>query len=146
MNKAFVRERQEEGDRCPACGSVGRPVFQATLEAHLPAEECARFQGTACFCPHPTCPVAYFDPLERTVNVNRLRQAVYPKDPAAPICPCFGLTCQDIDADVREGSLARLQAHRRQAESSSARCATRAPDGRSCIPAVQRYFMRARGS
>ena len=29
---------------------------------------------------------------------------VYPKDPDAPICACFGLTRLDIEADVREGT------------------------------------------
>ncbi|MEX0703848.1 MAG: hypothetical protein WD069_17245 [Planctomycetales bacterium] len=145
MNKAFVREPEDHGDRCPRCGSAGREVFEATLAAHLPPEQRARIGDAACFCPHPTCEVAYFDRFERTVEVGGLLRPVYPKDPQAPICPCFGLTCDDIEADAREGSVARLKEHRQQAASPEARCATAAPDGQSCIPAVQRHYFKARG-
>jgi len=145
MNKAFTQERDDPGDRCPACGTIGTPVYQATLEAHVPLEVCARFAGSAFFCPHPTCEVAYFDALEQTVPVSRLRQPLYPKDPAAPICPCFGLTCQEIEADVREGVVTRVRAHLDRARSNRGQCETTTADGQSCVAAVQRYFMRLSG-
>ncbi|MEX0715300.1 MAG: hypothetical protein WD066_01870 [Planctomycetaceae bacterium] len=145
MNKAFVREPEDHGDRCPRCGSRGREVFEATLVAQLPPEERARIGEPACFCPHATCEVAYFDRFERTVEVAGLRRPVFPKDPQAPICPCFGLTVEEIEADARDGSVARLKEHRLRAESPEARCATAAPDGRSCIPAVQRHYFKSRG-
>ena len=145
MNKAFTQEREDPGDRCPACGTVGTPVYRATLEAHVSSEVCHRFAGSAYFCPHPTCDVAYFDPLEQRVPVSSLRAPVYPKDPDAPICPCFGLTRHDIEADIREGVVTRVKAHLERAQSDSSQCATKTADGRSCIAAVQRHFMRLRG-
>jgi len=145
VNKAFVKEPEEHGDRCPSCDSVGRQVFQVTLRSHLAEEESARFRDSAYFCPLPTCEVAYFDKLERTVSTDCLQRPVYPKDPSAAICPCFGLTCDDIEADVAEGGVTRLKAHRQQADSPEASCAKLSPDGQSCIGVVQRYFMRARG-
>lgn len=146
MNKAFVREVEDDGDRCPRCGSAGHEVFAATLAAHLPEQERARIGEPSYFCPHPTCSVAYFDRFERTVAVSGLLRPVYPKDPQAPICPCFGLTCDDIEADAREGSVARLRQHRQRAESPEAHCGAAAPDGRSCLPAVQRHYFRSRGA
>ena len=145
MNKAFVREIEDPGDRCPSCGSIGTTVYQATLRAHLPTGACGQIADSAFFCPHPTCDVAYFDQFQRTTSVANLRTAVYPKDPDAPICPCFGLMCEDIEADVKEGVVTRVKAHLKRAKSEEASCNTKTADGRSCIAAVQRYFMRLRG-
>ena len=36
-----------------------------------------------------------------------LNKPVYPKNPDAPICACFGLTRQDIEQDVSEGVVTR---------------------------------------
>jgi hypothetical protein len=145
MNKAFVKEAEDPGDRCPSCGAIGTSVGQPTLQAHLSAVDCDRFTDSAFFCPYPTCDVAYFDKFERFVSTASLSTPLYPKDPDAPICPCFGLRCEDIEADVSEGVVTRMKAHRKQAESPKACCASKTADGRSCIPAVQRYFMRLRG-
>lgn len=144
MNKAFVKEPEDPGDRCPACGGLGRTAQQATLRAHLPDDARARLAETACFCPEPTCEVAYFDQFEQFVTVDRLATPLYPKDPDAPICPCFGLRCQDIDADLDDGGVTRIKAHLQQAQSDQADCATKTGDGRSCIPAVQKYYMQRR--
>ena len=145
MNKAFVKEAEDPGDRCPSCGSAGQRVFRATLESHLPPELRGEFTESAFFCPQPTCPVAYFDPFERSIPADRLLQPVYPKDPAAPLCACFGLTEEDIEADVREGAVTRVKAHLQRAQSDAARCGTLAANGQSCIPAVQKCYMQLRG-
>jgi hypothetical protein len=144
MNKAFVKEQEDAGNRCPKCGSPGQIVYEATLAAHVPAELRADFSNTAYFCPHETCTVAYFDQLERVIPAEGLTHAVYPKDPDAPICPCFGLTCDEIEADARAGDVERIREHLRRAQSDEARCATLAPDGQSCIARVQKHYMQSR--
>jgi hypothetical protein len=90
--------------------------------------------------------VAYFDAFERRVEVGELACPVYPKDPQAPICGCFGFTCADIDEDVREGVATRTRAHVDRAQSAAAKCAQSAANGQSCIASVQRYFMKRRGT
>lgn len=145
MNKAFVKELEDPGDRCPSCGAIGTSVYQTTMRAHLPAEECDRLADPAYFCAYPTCCVVYFDQFERSVEAGRLRAPLYPKDPDAPICPCFGLTCEDIEADVAEGVVTRVRAHLERTKSDETHCATKTADGRSCVAAVQRHFMRLRG-
>jgi len=145
MNKAFVKETDDPGDRCPLCGSKGQGVFEATLKAFLSAEACDELSESAYFCPHATCEVAYFDRFERTVAAGCLSRPAYPKDPEAPICPCFGLTCEDIEADVDEGVVTRVRAHLERAQSDEAHCTTKAPSGQSCVAAVQQCFMRLRG-
>jgi hypothetical protein len=75
-----------------------------------------------------------------------LRQAVYPKDPAAPVCTCFGLTRADIEQDVREGVVTRTKAVLEKAKSAEARCAETAANGHSCVAYVQKYYMQCRGS
>ncbi len=145
MNKAFVKEAEDYGDRCPACGTGGRTVYHATLAAHLPDALQTQFADSAFFCPHPTCPVAYFDRFERTIAADSLLRPVYPKDPAAPICPCFGLTADDIETAARSGDVVRIREHLQRAGSDEAHCGTAAADGQSCLAAVQRHFMRFHG-
>lgn len=144
MNKAFTKEVENHGDHCPACGSIGIEVRQATLAAHLSSGHLNELTRTAFFCPLPTCQVAYFDRFERSVAAAELVHSVYPKDPTAPICPCFGLTCEDIDADIEAGEVTRVKRHLAQTEAEETHCTTKSPTGESCVAAVQRYYMRKR--
>ena len=146
MNKAFVREPEATHDYCPRCGARGLAVGEETLQAFLGPEARGQLAQSASFCPTPTCEVAYFDVLERFVLVSALRTPVYPKDPGAPICPCFGLTCDVIDQDVAEGVVQRTRAAVERAKSPEAECAVKSPTGRSCQAAVQAYYMKRRGS
>jgi hypothetical protein len=144
MNKAFVREPDTAEYRCPRCGSLGSPVGRETLEAYLVPEALPRLAESGFFCGEPTCDVAYFDQFARVVACDALCRPAYPKDPQAPICACFGFTRDEIDQDVREGAVTRCRALVARANSPEARCAIMAADGRSCVPEVQRYFMRFR--
>ncbi len=144
MNKAFVRDAEPTVERCPRCGSIGQPVGSATLDAFIRPEDRSQLGESANFCPSETCPVAYFDAFERLVTHNQLAKPSYPKDPAAPICGCFGLTEEDVEEDVREGVATRTRALLERAKSSEARCSQMAANGQSCVPAVQRYFMKCR--
>ncbi len=146
MNKAFVREPDQTADYCPRCGAKGEPVGTKTLAAHLSAQQRGRLADTANFCPSPPCPVAYFDGFERMILAADLQRPVYPKDPAAPICACFGLTRADIDEDVREGVVTRTKAALEKAASPAARCWETAANGHSCVAYVQKYYMQCRGS
>jgi hypothetical protein len=144
MNKAFVREPDGTADYCPRCGSKGEPVGTITLRHHLRGGLVQKVGDPANFCPSPQCPVAYFDGFERVVLASDLPAPVYPKDPAAPICACFGLTKDDIEQDVREGVVTRTRAVLDKAKSPAARCAEAAANGRSCAAYVQKYYMQCR--
>jgi hypothetical protein len=144
MNKAFVKEQDSTEGRCPKCGSPGTPVFQETLRAHLPREALENLTDSAFFCAQPRCPVVYFDLFDRVVEESAVKTSVYPKDPAAPLCPCFGLTCDDVDLDIREGVVTRTRACVERAKSPEARCGTASPSGQSCVAEVQRYYMKRR--
>lgn len=143
MNKAFVREPDDTGERyCPKCQSLGEAVGRTTLAAHLPAEALAQISEAAYFCPFPACPVAYFDEYERAIDVGRLLAPVYPKDSEAPLCACFGLTRDDVEEDLRDGSVLRVRAAVEKSKSAQAQCLTKAANGRSCAPEVQRYYFK----
>lgn len=145
MNKAFVREPDETaGRRCPLCDSPGLPVGAETLAAQLGDEARTAIAESAYFCAYARCEAAYFDAFERVVKVDRLKQAIYPKDPTAPLCPCFGLTAEDVEQDVREGVVTRVRDLVAKAKSPEARCKEMSPTGQSCIAEVQRYYMRFR--
>jgi CopZ-like zinc binding protein len=146
MNKAFVREPDDTGVlHCPACGSLGVAVHRETWQLHVTEEAAGGLAETAFFCPYTKCDVVYFDMFERRATTDALRHGVYPKDPTAPICGCFGLTCEDIQADIREGVVTRVRELLAKAKSPEARCRTMAADGQSCVPEVQRYYMKHRG-
>lgn len=146
MNKAFVKEPEDTGAaHCPRCGSLGVAVGDETLSAQLSAEDRRGLPESAYYCPFGRCEVGYFDHFERTTPADRVLRPVYPKDPDAPICGCFGFTCEEIEADVREGGATRVRELLAKSKSPEARCATMSPSGQCCMGEVQRYFMRLRG-
>jgi hypothetical protein len=145
MNKAFVREPDQTADFCPRCGTKGEPVGTQTLAAWLTDQQRGRLAAGANFCPSPQCPVAYFDSFERMILAAELPRPAYPKDPMAPICPCFGLTRADIEQDVREGVVTRTRAALEKAKSPEACCVEKAVDGQPCVAHVQKYYLQCRG-
>ena len=143
MNKAFTREPDEPDElHCPRCGALGSPVGAATIAAHLGEGARSSLSSTVCFCPTPTCPVAYFDHFEQTIAASDLNRAVYPKDPQAPICACFKLKADDVEADAQAGNPAGVRELIRMSQTAAARCETLAASGKCCVPEVQKLYMR----
>src|SRR5438105_11132948 len=140
MNKAFVREPDVTDVLCPRCGAVGMSTLRAAFDAYVPPEARRPLAASTYFCPTPTCAVAYFDAFEAIVPVDALMRPVYPKDPAAPLCACFGLTLDDVEADIAEGAPTRIRALLAKSKSTEARCEELSPTGRSCIPNVQKCY------
>ncbi len=146
MNKAFLREPDDTGElKCPACGSLGISVQRETWRHHVADESATGLAATAFFCPYAKCDVVYFDMFERRVTTSDLRHGVWPKDSQAPLCGCFGLSAEDVQADIREGGATRVKALLAKAKSPEARCGAMSASGQSCIGEVQRYFMKLRG-
>ncbi|MHC4879380.1 MAG: hypothetical protein ACYTGL_23245 [Planctomycetota bacterium] len=146
MNKAFVREEESDVRHCPRCGSLGRPVGDSTLNHWLTDDSRDELGNRALFCPLASCPVAYFDQFERMIDVAQLQRPVWPKSMEAPLCACFGLTADDVDADIDEGGVTRVRNIVEQAKTSAARCQTLAADGQCCVAEVQRYYFKRRGA
>ncbi len=146
MNKAFVREPDETGElHCPACGSLGVAVQRETWQAHVKDVAATSLADSAFFCPYAKCEVVYFDMFERRATTDQLRSSVYPKDPQAPICGCFGMTLTEVQADARAGVVLRVRELLAKAKSPEACCRTMSASGQSCVAEVQRAFMKARG-
>jgi hypothetical protein len=145
MNKAFVREPESTAEYCPRCGSKGESVGVKTLKAYLTDAQRGGIADPASFCPSPHCGVAYFDGFERVILAADISRPIYPKDPAAPICACFGLTREDIAEDIREGTPTRTRAVLEKAKSGDARCAETAANGRPCVAYVQKCYMQCKG-
>ena len=86
---------------------------------------------------------------DEVVEEAAVKTPVYPKNPEAPLCPCFGLTCEDVEQDIREGVVTRTRSCVERASveptmASEARCAIASPSGQSCVAEVQRYYMKRR--
>ena len=144
MNKAFLREPDQAESRCPRCGAVGQSVGTQTLSAQLPAELRRRFAETAAFCRTENCPIVYFDDFGAAVERAELARPIPIKDADAPLCGCFGLTRDDIEQDVAEGVVTRTKAVVLKGQSAEARCSQQSPNGRSCLPEVQGYYIRCK--
>lgn len=145
MNKAFMKEQDSDSSYCPRCKSPGKQVGPETIAALLPTDARREISPTAMLCPYEGCRVAYFDDFDRVVTTDMLVRPIYPKDPTAPICPCFGLTLADIQADIDEGVLTRTRAAAQKSKSAEARCAECSPTGQSCLTEIQRCYRRLKG-
>ncbi len=147
MNKAFVREPDFDGRAfCPRCGALGLPVEHGPLDAHIRPESRNKLGDSAWFCAFLRCDVAYFNLFEAVVLVEELQGPIYPYNLSAPICACFGLSYDDVEADVRDGVPARIRALLAKSKLPDARCESLAADGRCCMTAVQELYMRLRES
>jgi len=145
MNKAFCKEPDSSlPPRCPRCESDGVPVAAETLAAHLQPIAAETLSEPTYWCATDTCPVAYFDLLERTVAVGEASGVYWPKDPDGPLCCCHGLSVDDVDTDIAEGAPTRVRTVVQKAGQPGAACAIKSPDGRSCVARVQRYYMRSK--
>jgi hypothetical protein len=147
VNKAFVREPEDDGRAyCPRCKSLGLPVMDGPLDTHIRPEFRSKLQHDAWFCSFPRCEVAYFNDFETVVTMDELKTPVYPYDPNAPICACFGFTYDDVEADVKDGTPTRSRELLAKTKSADAQCQSLAADGRCCMSAVQELYMRLRSS
>lgn len=140
MSRAFIRESEQAEPTCPGCGTPGDGVGPVTLAVHLPPDARAALGEKAYYCVNPGCPTAYFNGWGTAVASDRLITPAYPKNPEGPICPCFGLTADDVLADARDGRKERVRDLVERSKGPDARCLERCPDGRPCIPRVLRLF------
>lgn len=143
MNKAFLREPDHDEYLCPRCKASGDAVPESAVATFVAPDIRKQLADTVYFCATASCPVAYFDAMEASIAADALSRPVFPKHPDAPLCGCFGLTLDDVDADIAEGVPRRIRELLARSKSPEARCATAAPSGRCCLPEVQRlYFKR----
>lgn len=142
MNKAFVRDSDNDEIRCPLCGAAGRSVPESALVAYLPDHVRQRLGQAVYFCDTPICEAVYFDAVEDYARVSELLQPCYPKDPDAPLCTCFGLTRDDIEQDLAEGTPSRVREIVAKAKTDEAQCSLKAASGRPCVGEVQKYYLR----
>jgi hypothetical protein len=145
LNKAFVKEPDPDARvSCPRCGNLATEVGRGPLDTHVLPEHRQRLGDRAWCCSSESCDVVYFDAFGQSVRVVELRKAVYPYKPDAPLCACFGLTMDDIEADVNDGVPVRIRELYAKSQSAEARCATLAVDGQCCLREVQRIYLKWR--
>jgi hypothetical protein len=143
VNKAFLREPDEPDDlHCPRCRVLGQAAARDAVAALVSADDLRQLGSAIWFCPNPLCEVGYFDAFEQTVAAARFRRRVYPKNPQAPICPCFCLTADAVEADARAGNPAGVKALIARAAAGPTSCATRTPTGQCCVDEVQRLYLK----
>lgn len=143
MNKAFVREPDDDGRAfCPRCKNLGVPVNTGPLDTHIRPESRSKMLDAAWFCGFYQCDVAYFNLFGGVVLMGELKAPVYPYDANAPICACFGLTYEDVEADVDDTAPTRIRAVLAKSKAGEAQCHTLAADGRFCMGSLQELYMR----
>jgi hypothetical protein len=145
MNKAFVKEPEFDGRAfCPRCGNLGHPVEAGPLDTYVRPESRGRMHDSAWFCGFPRCDVAYFNLFDAVVMTDELKRSVYPKDPNAPICACFGFRYDDVERDADAPTPTRIRELFAKSKTAEANCHTLAADGRPCITAIQELYMKLR--
>ncbi len=145
MNKAFVREPEFDGRAyCPRCGTLGTAVNAGPLDTHIQPESRTRMHDSAWYCGFARCEVAYFNLLETVVVMDELKAPIYPYDLGAPLCACFGLCYDDVEADVHDDSPTRIRRLLAKSQSAEASCRTLAVDGQCCMAEVQKLYMKLR--
>lgn len=144
MNKAFLREPDQTDSLCPGCQSVGQTVGPQTLNAHLPPEVRRTLAESAYFCPNSRCRVVYYDDFAGIVTREVMQGPISAKDADAPLCACFGVMRSEIESDVENGVVTRTRAAVLKAQSDQAKCATMAPNGRTCVPELQGHYIRCK--
>lgn len=143
MNKAFVREPDDDGRAfCPRCKTLGAPVNSGPLDTHIRPESRSKMVDAAWFCSFPRCDVAYFNLFGGVVLMDELKAPVYPYDADAPICACFGLTYDDVVADVDDTVPKRIRSVVTRTKAGESQCHVLAADGKSCMGALQELYMR----
>jgi hypothetical protein len=140
MSRAFMKEGEAPEPRCPACDAAGEPVGAPTLDAQVPPALRGLLGDKAYYCPTPTCRIGYFNGWGSTFPAEKLQNRTFPKDPDAPLCPCFLLSAADLIADAREGIKTRIQEIREEADAPDAKCPTLSPDGKSCATRAMQLF------
>jgi hypothetical protein len=120
-------------------------VGPETLTAFVPAERLPDIAKQAYFCGFSRCEVVYFDDFERVITTAEIVRPIWPKDPEAPICGCFGLSAAAIREDVETGSVAATREAVARSKSPEAHCLTAAADGRSCAAEIQRLYFKLKG-
>jgi hypothetical protein len=114
------------------------------MDTHIRQEARAKMPNTAWFCSFVRCDVAYFNQFEAVVVLDELKAPIYPHDLDAPLCACFGVTYDDVAADVREGEPTRIRQLLAKSRSSEARCHAMAVDGQTCLREVQKLYLKLR--
>jgi hypothetical protein len=140
MSRAFMKESEPADPRCPECSALGEPVGLVTLKGHLEPEDCSSLGAKAFYCVNSGCHTAYFNAWGVSVPFERMTRTAYPKDPDAPICPCFGMTVAEVVEDARAGNRDRIRDLATRAQGPQAHCAENCPDGTTCLPRVLRLF------
>jgi hypothetical protein len=133
---------------CPACGVVGRPVGDVTLEAILrPEAVAALLPVERRFCRTPSCSVLYYGPDgQRADKADALvRVGVKEANDPIPICYCFGFTRADVREEVARTGASTIPA-RITAEVRAGRCACerKNPGGTCCLGEVNRVVMEVK--
>jgi hypothetical protein len=143
VNKAFVREPDEPDDvHCPVCGAIGQAVSSDAVARQLPMVAQAGLMHAALYCPSPRCVVGYFDSVGRTIDVDALREPMYPKPQNAPVCLCTGTTADDVIADASNNDPSRVRAILARCKAHHEQCAARTPNERTCEAAVQQLYLK----
>lgn len=125
--------------KCPACGTLGKPVKRITLEALLKPERKAGIpvQDEFCFCRGPECDVVYFLPGQALFRKEDLTVRVglkEPEDSMAPVCYCFGWTAQKIQEEItRTGRSTATEQIKAQVKAGNCACEVTNPQGSCCL-------------
>ena len=86
--------------------------------------------------------MGYYTAWGHTYPARELQSPAFPKDPSAPLCPCFHILPDVIEAEAAQGEKTTIQRLIKRAESDEARCVETSPNGKSCVAEARRLFLK----
>lgn len=128
---------------CPECGARGKPVGAVTLHALLTPSTLPSIRTPDGWrhCASVGCATAYYHPESGDrVACSGVSVRIGTKETAAPrpLCYCFGLTAEDIEAEVASsGGSTIADRITEQCRRGLDRCAETNPQGSCCLGNVR---------
>ncbi|MGK0362811.1 MAG: copper chaperone CopZ [Bradymonadia bacterium] len=122
---------------CPECGARGRSIKTVTLQAQTDPPRYATLESSVgwAMCMGAACDVAYFRD-RAVIGLPEIGSVPFHKsaDPQRLACFCFGHSVGEVEADVDEAGVSRIQARIKAAcRAGEDDCARKNPAGRCCL-------------
>ena len=126
---------------CPVCGQKGRSVQIFTIRSLLKEQlSSAILNEDYSFCLNPECNTVYFSATKDSIFQKhdlKIRVGLKEKTQPRTLCYCFGITIEDVHAEIREKGKSTIESDiSEKVEAGLCHCEDANPEGRCCLGRV----------
>ncbi len=133
---------------CPSCGNRSKQVDTLTVKSLVRRLPFGMPQTQYYFCDAPGCDVVYFASRADAPSFGRsdlsVRVGTKETEDSVPVCYCFGVSRQDISAEVRQtGHSGAAELIKAEVKAGNCACEVKNPSGQCCLGDVTRAVQDA---